>query len=667
MSVRTQHVKDKINNTTGVLQTNNTSISFINFMNAYKDPNTIEVWQGMMNYFVNVDAHKDNNYAFDKGSNEFFQTSDKSYPSTNSQHFKETMRDIINDLKKANLAYNLHVYKLKYSAGKKVPPPDMLKYVDKNTNILGCYDSGKKGNEIFGQPATHESYFQNYKVLCSIANTKIDPGPSGTDCDEYIPQYDISQDVFDLFGYKNIFFKQLGLNKKEFQLFFSDSKANVKVIDQKPINNIYLKGNADNASFFQQRSSSKLECDYRTTCKKLGDDLQVILSFIYKLLHMEDQMLIMLTCDLGFTFLSLLLGHNIISKEKEDIQSNKYGNYTFIRSVVDNVSSEELEKIHINNLKHGIIEQWQDFNTIIQYIKQKIRSKEGVYIQFKGDKAYNLKNMDTTDAIFKFFLHIHETIKKIIQYIDTYRYNIEWNVECVPMRFVHVHKNNPNTYLFTSQKQFSKGKLIQKTFKEDTYTDGFLIECNKLIKQEILNKNSRVGTRGGTRKIRISGGGDVDVTTRILLQKDFFIEGPPNSELENFKNDVFHILYHQNILAEKGVFNSEKSNKSKYDCLSYVDDCMSANPNVDNIGSYVKEYNKEWGSIADKYDAQVLDRRNQNAESRPISHQRNTRKDRSRSRDNNNSSSSSSRNRRRGSRRGRRPRRSESTMVIGFN
>jgi len=656
---------DKINKTTGVLQTN--SNSFKNFLNNYYLPNTsstipaIPVWQGMMNYFVNVDAHKDNKDAFINGSNEFFQTS---YPSLNSHNFKETMREIINDLKKKNLAYNLHVYKLKYSAGKKVPPPDMLKYVDKNTNILGCYDSGKKGNEIFGEPATHESCFKNYEVLCSIANKKIDPGPSGTDCKVIIPPYDISQDIFDLFGYKNIFFEQF--TDEDFQLTLSDSNKNVKIIDQKHSSMKYLKGNANNASFFSQ-NSNKLECDYRTTCKKLGDDLQVILSFMYKLLDMKNQkMLIMLTCDLGFTFLSLLLGHNIISKEKEDIQSDKYGNYTFIRSVVDNVSSEELKEIHINNLKHGIIEQWEDFNTIIQYIKQKIQSKEGVYIQFKGDKAYHLKNMVTTDAIFQFFWHIHDTIKTIIQYIDTYRYNIDWNVECVPMRFIHVHKNNPNTYLFTSQKQFSKGKLIQEAFKQDRYTDGFLMECNKLIKQELLKKNSRVGTRGGTRKKRMSGGGDVDVISpgprKKLLQKYFFIEGLPNSELENFKNDVFN-SYNKN----KNYFNFDKS---KYDCLSYVDDCMSANPNVDNIDSYVNEYYEEWGSIAKKYYAEVLGIRTPNAESRPnrsISHKLIARNDRSRSRDKVERPTSRGRDRRRGSRRGRRPRRSESTMAHGFN
>lgn len=650
MSVTKQNVIDKITATTDVLQTNNTSISFKNFMDAYNYPQSNKVWQGMMNYFVNVDAHKDNDKAFTNGSNEFFQTS---YPSLNSHNFKKVMRDIINDLKKKNLAYNLHVYKLKYSAGKKVPPPDMLKYVDKNTKILGCYDSGKKGNEIFGERNTHESYFEKYEVLCSIANKTIDPGPSGTDCQVNIPQYDISQDIFDLFGYKNIFFIQLGLNREEFQLTFTDSNANVKIIDQNQSNKKYLKGNADNASFFK-KNSDKLECDYRTTCKKLGDDLQVILSFIYKLLDMKDQMLIMLTCDLGFTFLSLLLGHNIISKEKEDIQSDKYGNYTFIRSVIDNVSSEELEKIHINNLKHGIIEQWKDFNTIIQNIIFQIQSPDGVYIQFKGDKAYHLKNMVTTDAIFKFFWHIHKTIEQIIQYIDIYRYNIDWSAECVPMRFIHVHKNDPNTYLFTSQKQFSKGKLIQKAFKKDTYTHGFLMMCNKLIKQEILNKNSRVGTRGGTRKIRMSGGGDVDATNRILSQEHFFIEGLPNSELENFKNDVFNILY----------FNSKKS---KYDCLSYVDDCMSANPNVDNIGSYVNEYYEEWGSIAKEYYVEVvLGKRAQNAKSRPISNQRNTRKDRSRSRDKVERPTSRGRDRRRGSN-SRRVRGTESTMSHGVN
>jgi len=598
---------NKIDATTAVLQTN--SPSFKKFIDDYDEKLANgKLWQGMMNYFVNVDAHKDNDKAFAKGNNEFFQKSNKSYISISSQFFKETMRNIIDDLKKANIAHNLHVYKLKYSAGKKVPPPDMLKYVDKNTNILGCYDCGKKGNEIFGGAATHQSYFPHYKVLCSIANTKIDPGPSGSDCQVHINQYDVPEDVFDLLGYKNIALRQTGLKTDEFELTFTDylkGTPNVKRINQKPENNVYLLGNGENAKFFEKPSNLKIECDYRTTCKKLGDDLQVILSFFYKIFNMEaaNIMLIMLTCDLGFTFLSLILGHNIISKEKEDIQSNEYGNYTFIRSVVDNVSGEELERIRRENLKNGIVEQWQDFNTIIQYIKYQIKRPEGAYIQFKGDRAYHLKNMAVTDDISKFFENIYETIKKIIIFINDPAIDLQMLKECVPIRFIHVHKRDLNTYLFTSQKHYSKCQHIKTEFQNDTYKHGFLMECNKLIKEELLKKNSRIGaSRGGTRKKRSSGGGNVDVF-KILPQKDFFIEDVIYSELEKFKNKIFYDFYLQrNYIRDLEYQNLDNL---KYDCLSYVDDCMSANPKVENIGVYVNEFIREWNSITDKYIVQL--------------------------------------------------------------
>ena len=468
MSLWRSSMINQIDATTAVLQTH--SPFFRQFIESYDEGNG-KMWQGMMNYFVNVDAHKDNHMAFNKGSNEFFQTSDEQYGTLNSQSFKDTMRKIINDLKKANIAHNLHVYKLKYSAGKKVPPPDMLKYVDKNTNILGCYDCGKKGNEIFGGAATHQSYFPNYKVLCSIANTEIDPGPSGSDCQVHINQYDVPEDVFDLLGYKNIALRQTGLKPDEmFELTFTGEK-NVKSINQTHTN--YLKGNGENAKFFNNSNNKKIECDYRTTCKKLGDDLQVILSFFHKIKDMEDPntMLKMLTCDLGFTFLSLILGHNIISKEKEDIQRNEYGNYTFIRSVVDNVSTPELEKIQLQNLKNGIVEQWQDFNTIILSIKHQIKRPEGAHIQFKGDRAYHLKNMSDTDNIFIFFDNIYNTIIKIIKFINDSTIDLQTLKEYVPMRFIHVHKEQTNTYLFTSQKQYSKCQSIKEKFKENTYTN----------------------------------------------------------------------------------------------------------------------------------------------------------------------------------------------------
>jgi hypothetical protein len=603
MTTMQQHMINKIDATTAVLQTN--SPSFKKFIDSYDEKLVNgKLWQGMMNYFVNVDAHKDNHMAFNKGSNDFFKTPHTAYPQLNSQFFKDTMRKIIDDLKKANIAHNLHVYKLKYSAGKKVPPPDMLKYVDKNTNILGCYDCGKKGNEIFGGAATHQSYFPHYKVLCSIANTKIDPGPSGSDCQVHINQYDVPEDVFDLLGYKNIALRQTGLKTDEFELTFKGT-PNVKRINQAPSNNAYLLGNGENAKFFENPSSLKIECDYRTTCKKLGDDLQVILSFFYKIFNMEaaNIMLIMLTCDLGFTFLSLILGHNIISKEKEDIQSNEYGNYTFIRSVVDNVSGEELERIRRENLKNGIVEQWQDFNTIIQYIKHQIKRPEGAYIQFKGDRAYHLKNMAVTDDISKFFENIYETIKKIIIFINDPTIDLQMLKECVPIRFINVHKRNLNTYLFTSQKQYSKGELIKTAFKNDTYKNGFLMECNKLIKEELLKKNSRIGASiGGTRKKRSSGGGNVDVF-KILPQKDFFIEDVIYSELENFKNKILYDFYLQRDYIRDLEY--QNLDNLKYDCLSYVDDCMSANPNVENIGDYVNEFIREWNSITDIYILQL--------------------------------------------------------------
>lgn len=597
MSLMRSSMINQIDATTAVLQTH--SPSFRQFIESYDEGNG-KMWQGMMNYFVNVDAHKDNHMAFNKGSNEFFQNS---YQNLNSQSFKDTMREIINDLKKANMAYNLHVYKLKYSAGKKVPPPDMLKYVDKNTNILGCYDCGKKGNEIFGGAATHQSYFPNYKVLCSIANTKIDPGPSGSDCQVYIKQYDVPKDVFDLLGYKNIALRQTGLKPGEiFELTFTDYLEGKRIKSINQTHTEYLKGNGENAKFFNNSNNKKIECDYRTTCKKLGDDLQVILSFFHKIKDMKDPntMLKMLTCDLGFTFLSLILGHNIISKEKEDIQRNEYGNYTFIRSVVDNVSTPELEKIQLQNLKNGIVEQWQDFNKIIQYIKHQIKRPEGAYIQFKGDRAYHLKNMSDTDNIFIFFEHIYETIKHIIDFINAFTNDLQKLKECVPMRFIHVHKKQTDTYLFTSQKQYSKCQSIKEKFKENTYNNGFLMECHRLIKEELSKKNSRIGgSIGGTRKKRSSGGGDV-VFVDIEPQKDFFMEDGEDSELENFKNQIFHAfnLKRGKIRDLEYQLNPENL---KHDCLSYVDDCMSANPNVDNIDSYVDEFISEWNSITDRY------------------------------------------------------------------
>ena len=608
MTTMQQHMINKIDATTAVLQTN--SLSFKEFIDSYDEKlENGKLWQGMMNYFVNVDAHKDNHMAFYKGSNEFFKTPHTAYPQLNSQSFKDTMRKIIDDLKKANIAHNLHVYKLKYSAGKKVPPPDMLKHVDKNTNILGCYDCGKKGNEIFGGAATHQSYFPNYKVLCSIANTKIDPGPSGSDCQVDINQYDVPEDVFDLLGYKNIALRQTRLNIDEFELSFTDDlegKKRIKSINQ--THTEYLKGNGENAKFFENSSNSKIECDYRTTCKKLGDDLQVILSFFYKNFNMAsaNTMLNMLTCDLGFTFLSLILGHNIISKEKEDIQSNEYGNYTFIRSVVDNVSGEQLEIIRRENLKNGIVEQWQDFNTIIQYIILQIKRPEGAYIQFKGDRVYHLKNMAVTDDISKFFENIYETIEKIIIFINDTTINLQILKECVPMRFIHVHKRLPNTYLFTSQKQYSKGELIKTEFKDYTYKNGFLMECNKLIKEELLKKNKSIGTSlGGTRKKRYSGGGAVARIFEIEPHKYFFIEDVGASELENFKENVLFTF--QEMKRYINFLEDQNLEHLKYDCLSYVDDCMSANPNVENIGNYVNEFIREWNSITDIYLEEVKD------------------------------------------------------------
>jgi len=440
------------------------SVSFSQFVIEHRFNSYTELF----NFFVNVDAYKDNKHAFTTGSNQFFTSPHNSIRGLPGQkdEFKKKMRSIMENLTERQLCYLLHVHKLKYRSNGKLPPPDILKYLD-SRDIYACYDSGSGTDKIFGSHDMHSEH-KDVEILCSVANTVIDPGPSGSNCDVHVitPPLVITGNFFNHFGYKNIINFITG-NVNQFELNLRKSDNTQQTITHHDSDSKYYKGNNENKQFFQA-SSNKNECDIRTTLKKLGDDLQVFITCMYKNFLIASGnttiLCMMLTCDLGVSFNSLMLGVDCVFKDKDEEQrqpnQNKMGNSWYIKSLLAAPPvdfTKEFEKI-----RAYVQGEYNDFLSIIQEILDRFNDiNHNIFIQIKGDTLYNKQQMINTIGFFK---QMDADLQSIHDFIESMP--VEQNStaiaalkKCVPNKFI-LRTTIADTYVFMLAQKYTRGELV---------------------------------------------------------------------------------------------------------------------------------------------------------------------------------------------------------------
>jgi len=571
----------------------------------------------MFNFFVNIDAYKDNNLAFKQGSNQFFALnhSDLGTITDKLSNFKHMMRDTMNDLEKIKMCYLLHVHKLKYKTGGKIPSPDIVQYLPPKIKVYSCFDSGSGPPAIFGDSILHAAPIQSHSILCSVANTQIDPGPSGANCDVHIEKTykpKMNSTFFSKFGYaNNINFDDIGNNSFTLNL-------NGNVIDQS--SSQYLSGNNENNKYFSTQNAKKLECDIRTTLKKLGDDLQVFISCLYKLYGGigTDILVMMLTCDLGVSFMSLILGVDCVFKDKDEEQKipgeKKIGNSRYIKSLLGAPKIDWSKEITI--ARKYVLSEYDDFITVIDDIITKISSNSNITIQIKGDMSYGI---DVLPNSLSFFEAMKTDLTTIRDFLSTVKIEddssaIDALKKCVPNTFLLRHKTDPNIYLFTLAQKYTRGDIIHadtnngstgKTkntpfvaYFKNTYfrkklvvrssggailhpLNEYFIDTPIFVDYEYSNTNNLQQTNNETHVY--------DTTVNPPLYKYTSI----NEQVNLYEVIILHFYnayQRSNVINDIVIENIYKVDDLLCSCCSYVDDALNGYANYDKIIDYVKEY-----------------------------------------------------------------------------
>jgi len=572
-------------------------------------------YTSMFNYFVNIDAYKDNNLAFKNGSNDFFtlQHSNVQPITTNLSNFKETMRSTIGDLEKVKMSYLLHIHKLKYKSGGKLPPPDILNHLTQNITVNACFDSGSGPDAIFGDKNRHEKYADK-KLLCSVANTVIDPGPSGASCDVNIENTykpTLNSEFFNKFGYNNIIeFKDTG--NKTFELILNGKLSN-KAIKINNNSTSYLAGNNENNKYFSQKNANKEECDIRTTLKKLGDDLQVFISCLYKnkLGANSTALVMMLTCDLGVSFASLMLGVDCVFKDKDEVQKvpgqQKIGNSWYMKSILG--APEPDFSAEIEKTRKYVLDEYDEFISIISEILTKLTSNNNITIQIKGDASYDKQQMIDTNG---FFENMYNDLNKIKEEIKTMTVNsdsssIDELKKCVPNKFILRHKMNPDIYAFMLAQKYTRGNIndiLNNGTTGKTKATPFVQYFKTMIRKIVTIK------RGGLKGIPLK---EYFIDAPLQVSYEYSYVNPSNISLPYEKHvyDTGNVNYKNTVVDERMQFFEYVAEEFKkkytrtiseritnmyttedlyYNCLSYIDDALHGYANYDKIPEYINEY-----------------------------------------------------------------------------
>lgn len=584
-----------------------------NYSPAFKNfKDKFTTYTGMFNYFVNIDAYKDNNLAFKNGSNDFFtlQHNNVQPITINLSNFKETMRSTIGDLEKVKMTYLLHIHKLKYRSGGKLPPPDILNHLTPGMTVNACFDSGSGPDAVFGEKSRHEKYADK-KLLCSVANTVIDPGPSGASCDVNIEnQYKptLQSSFFEKFGYNNITeFKDTG--NKTFELILLSGTNKIKIDNN---STSYLAGNNENNKYFSQKNANKAECDIRTTLKKLGDDLQVFISCLYKnkLGANSTTLVMMLTCDLGVSFVSLMLGVDCVFKDKDEVQKvpgqQKMGNSWYMKSILG--APEPDFSAEIEKTRKYVLDEYDEFISIISEIRSKLESNPNITIQIKGDASYDKQQMTDTNG---FFLNMFDDLNKIKEEIKTMTVNrdtssIDNFKKCVPNKFILRHKTNPDIYAFMMAQKYTRGNIndiLNYGTTGKTKAAPFAQHFKTMIRKIVNIK------RGGAKSLPLQ---EYFIDEPVKVSYEYSYVNTSNISLsnENHKYDT-NGNYTNTVVDERMQFFEYVAEEFKkkynraiserianmytaedlyYNCLSYIDDALHGYANYDKIPDYVNEY-----------------------------------------------------------------------------
>jgi hypothetical protein len=561
----------------------------------------------IFDFFVNIDAYKDNNLAFTNGSNYYFTLNHSGIKLISSlSEFKIMMRSTIKDLQKYGMSHLLHIHKLKYRSGGKLPPPAILQHLPNGLVVNACFDSGSGPGAVFGTSVTHEKSM-NHEILCSVANTVIDPGPSGSSCNiniergftgftGYKPTLDST--FFKKFGYSNIQrFEDTGALTFKLQLNPELTTTPITITDG---STTYLAGNANNNKYFSSNNAKKYECDIRTTMKKLGDDLQVFISCLYKIkliaAGISTILVMMLTCDLGVSFMSLMLGVDCVFKDKDEVQQDpgqqKLGNSWYIKSLLG--APEPNFEEEIQKTRAYVISEYEDFMLIIGEIISKLEPTymEDITIQIKGDTAYNKQQLVDTKT---FFQTIYSDLNEIRTGIATMTVaqdstSIDELKKCVPNKFILRHRLDPNIYAFTMAQKYTRGDNIPHELNNGTTGKTKatpFVQQFKTLTRRILATIKR-------------GGG------KAVPMEDFFIDSPvlvvytPYDADKEVADD--RRQYIGNVAVE--LFNQKNSNTFLvlnkiagyvqddfyYNGLSYVDDALDGYADYEQIPNYVDEF-----------------------------------------------------------------------------
>jgi hypothetical protein len=561
----------------------------------------------IFNFFVNIDAFKDNKSAFKNGGNHYFTSSNEGIQLASSlKAFKVMMRTTIQDLQKIGMSHLLHIHKLKYRSSGKLPPPAILQYLPDGLVVHACFDSGSGPSAVFGDRTFHEKSM-NYIILCSVANTVIDPGPSGSTCGIHIetgftgfPGFRPTLDsaFFTKFGYSNIQeFRDTGAST--FELLMSSEFPSPKPVEITHKSTPYLAGNADNSKYFNQPASKKDECDIRTTMKKLGDDLQVFISCLYKIKLIDAGistiLVMMLTCDLGVSFMSLMLGLDCVFKDKDEEQQDpgqqKLGNSWYIKSLLG--APEPNFEEEIQKTRAYVISEYEDFMLLIGEIISKLQPTYvgDITIQIKGDTAYNKQQLVDTKT---FFETIYSDLYRISAVIATMPVaqnstSIDELKKCVPNKFILRHRLDQNIYAFTMAQKYTRGDNIPHELNNGTTGKT---KATPFVQQfKTLTRRILAIKRGGGKAVPMG---------------DFFIDSPvlvvytPYDADKEVADD--RRQYIGNVAVE--LFNQKNSNTFLvlnkiagyvqddfyYNGLSYVDDALDGYADYEQIPNYVDEF-----------------------------------------------------------------------------
>jgi len=417
---------------------------------------------GIFGYFVTVDAYKDNNHAFQYGSNEFLNYStliEPRYMTSKVVGFKASMRKIIEDLNIKKHAHLLHIHKLKYRSEGKLPPPDIIQYLAGISEVTVVFDCGTGPGAIFGTIEYHKNLC-NSKILCSVANL-IDQGPNGGNCAHTLSNINIPGYFFDNFGYKNI--KSFtSTSPTKFTATVTQSGTDITINQD---NNNYFEGNKINEAYFTTPGSNKLECDRRTLFKKLGDDLQVFIGAIFS--KTSRIPVFVSTCDLGVMFLSLTCGLSCIIKDKDEVQSSeqKLGNSWYVKSLLGELTIDWNNELLI--AKNAILAEYDDFISVINDVIARI-TDQTIHLTVSSEQTYRYNHL--TPHGIDFFNVINEDLTVIKGWIDAYKPESINSViitklkTLMPNKFVLRHKSDAHRFTITLAALYYKGKIDEIKF-----------------------------------------------------------------------------------------------------------------------------------------------------------------------------------------------------------